>query len=93
MDDHPGDGQDEGALRAVLRMHGLGHRYVFLCREVTEDQLRGPGNSVKAGVRFLSYDQFKHMLADSEVRAQLNVCALIVLILQQRVELVHLEVF
>ncbi|KAH9837682.1 mitochondrial tricarboxylate transporter [Rhodofomes roseus] len=24
------------------------------------------GNSVKAGVRFLSYDQFKHMLADAE---------------------------
>jgi hypothetical protein len=26
------------------------------------------GNAVKAGVRFVSYDQFKHMLADKEVR-------------------------
>lgn len=25
------------------------------------------GNSVKAGVRFVSYDHFKHLLADSEV--------------------------
>ena len=25
------------------------------------------GNSVKAGVRFVSYDHFKHVLADSEV--------------------------
>ncbi|TFY54560.1 hypothetical protein EVJ58_g8790 [Rhodofomes roseus] len=48
MDHHSGDGEDEGAARVVLWVHGLG------C------------NSVKAGVRFLSYDQFKHMLADAE---------------------------
>ena len=30
------------------------------------------GNSVKAGVRFVSYDRFKGMLADSEVRLGLR---------------------
>ena len=28
---------------------------------------RPTGNSVKAGVRFVSYDHFKHALADAEV--------------------------
>ena len=30
------------------------------------------GNSVKAGVRFVSYDQFKHMLADPQVSFMIN---------------------
>jgi len=30
------------------------------------------GNSVKAGVRFVSYDRFKGMLADSEVCRRLR---------------------
>ena len=28
------------------------------------------GNATKAGVRFLSYDHFKHMLADPQVRSR-----------------------
>jgi hypothetical protein len=32
------------------------------------------GNAAKAGVRFLSYDTFKSMLADNEVRVLVTVC-------------------
>lgn len=32
------------------------------------------GNSVKAGVRFVSYDHFKHLLQDPQVRLYFSSC-------------------
>jgi len=48
-------------IRSTLRTKGITGLYSGCMALVV-------GNSVKAGVRFISYDQFKHMLADSEGR-------------------------
>ncbi|EMD32830.1 mitochondrial tricarboxylate transporter [Gelatoporia subvermispora B] len=48
-------------IRNTLRTKGVAGLYSGCMALVV-------GNSVKAGVRFISYDQFKHMLADSEGR-------------------------
>ena len=37
------------------------------------DVLLAVGNSAKAGVRFVSYDHFKHALADAEVSIRVPV--------------------
>ena len=62
---------DERHHGVVLGMYGSRRRYVVLQFDYNLQTKIGSslsGNSLKAGVRFVSYDHFKHMLADSEVR-------------------------
>ena len=40
--------------------------------EECSSNLQNAGNAVKAGVRFVSYDHFKHALADAEVSSPCN---------------------
>jgi solute carrier family 25 citrate transporter 1 len=48
-------------IRTTLKTKGFGGLYSGCTTLIV-------GNSVKAGVRFVSYDKYKGMLADSEVR-------------------------
>ena len=61
----------------ALQNEGLEAHNVVLEGAEMERRIPGPGdsgglpasgNAAKAGVRFLSYDHFKHKLADSQVR-------------------------
>lgn len=61
---------NEGRVRVVFGMHGISSWCVRLSALQFESRLSQQthaGNSVKAGVRFVSYDHFKHALADAEV--------------------------
>jgi len=49
-------------VRNTVANHGIGGLYSGCGALVA-------GNALKAGVRFLSYDHFKSMLRDEEVRA------------------------
>jgi solute carrier family 25 citrate transporter 1 len=52
-------------LRQTLAQRGLKGLYAGCSAVVV-------GNAVKAGVRFTTYDQFKQMLSDDEVRFPLR---------------------
>lgn len=70
VDHYQVDVTDERHHRVVLGMYGSHRWYVVLQFDYNGQTRIGPqslGNSLKAGVRFVSYDHFKHMLADSEV--------------------------
>lgn len=52
-------------MRNTVANHGIGGLYSGCGALVA-------GNALKAGVRFLSYDHFKSMLRDEEVRANVE---------------------
>lgn len=75
---HPRDPQNERHNRPLFRMFCSYYWCVQLILETISQQINAStkqcitGNSVKAGVRFVSYDHFKSMLADHEVSIHLH---------------------